>query len=149
MLISTPEANLDKAMNYLMREVSKRIAEKSGRINQVFGGPYHWTVIKNNIYYQHAYKYIYRNPVHAGICEKVEDYKYSTLRGIMGMDYLYIPAYDNMHVIQAPNSRLGWLNEAYDLDSKVAIRKALRRREFGFARDERTTKRNSLEDSVI
>lgn len=148
-LISTPEANLDEAMNYLMREVSKRIAERSGRINQVFGGPYYWSVIKNSIHYQHAYKYIYRNPVHAGICERVEEYKYSTLRGLIGMDYLYVPAYDNLGLIQNPHTQLKWLNEAYDDDSKEAIRKALRRREFGFARDERSLKRHPLEVTVV
>lgn len=149
MLVSTPEANLDKAMNYLMREVSKRIAERSGRINQVFGGPYYWSVIKNNVHYQHAYKYIYRNPVHAGMCERVEDYKYSTLRGLIGMDYLYVPAYDNLNLIQNPNTQLKWLNEAYDSAAKDAIQKALRKREFGFARDEKTYRRHPLEDTVI
>ncbi|MGE5086317.1 MAG: transposase [Bacillota bacterium] len=149
MLISTPEANLDKAMNYLMREVSKRISEKSGRINQVFGGPYYWSVIKNSVHYQYAYKYVYRNPVHAGICNKVEEYKYSTLRGLMGMDYLYIPAYDNLGLIQNGCHQLDWLNEAFDVESQEYIRKALKKREFALPRDEHSHRPNKLESRIF
>lgn len=135
LVISTPQANLDEAMNYLLREVSKRINEETGRVNQVFGGPYHWSLITNWIHYQHVYKYVYRNPVQAGICSKVQDYRYSSLPGILGMDYLYIPAYDNTDLIQNPMSQLKWLNNAFDEDTYEAIGTALRRKEFGFARD--------------
>lgn len=148
MLISTPEANLDKAMNYFMREVSKRIGERAGKVNQVFGGPYHWTVIKNSIHYQHAYKYIYRNPVHAGICSRVEDYPFSTLRGLLGLEYQHIPAYDNLEIIQDPFKKLQWLNSGYEDETKEAIQLALRRREFGFARD-RDSGPHWLEDHLI
>lgn len=149
MLISTPEGNLDVAMNYLLREVSKRIGERSGRINQIFGGPYHWTVIKNSIYYQHAYKYIYRNPVHAGLSRTVQEYPFSTLRGLIGMDYLYIPAYDNLHLIQNPHHQLQWLNEEYEKESREAIRYALRRKEFSFPRESSTHRAHYLEDHVV
>ncbi|WP_374077301.1 transposase [Bdellovibrio bacteriovorus] len=149
MLISTPEANLDLAMNYLLREVSKRIGEKTGRINQIFGGPYHWSVIKNSIHYQHAYKYVYRNPVHAGICKNVEDYKYSSLPGLLGLDYLYIPVYDNLNLIQNPVTQLRWLNDEYEDEDREAIFRALKRREFGFSRDSSTARIHYLENTVV
>ncbi|HWU43756.1 MAG TPA: transposase [Bdellovibrio sp.] len=149
LLISTPEGNLDEAMNYLLREVSKRLGEYSGKINQVFGGPYHWTVIKNTIHYQHTYKYVYRNPIHAGLVKSVEDYSFSTLRGLLGIDYLYVPAYDNLHLIQNPHQQLQWLNEAYEDDSKEAIRLALRKHEFEFPRDEHTKRTHFLENNVV
>lgn len=149
MLISTPECNLDQIMNYLLREVSKRIGEETGRINQVFGGPYHWSVIKNSVHYQHAYKYVYRNPVHAGICRRVEDYKYSSLPGLLGIDYLHIPVYDNLNLIQSPISQLSWLNNEYENEDREAIFKALKRREFGFSRDPRTAKVHYLENTVV
>ena len=149
MLVTTPEANLDLAMNYLLREVSKRIGEHTKRINQIFGGPYHWTVIKNSIHYQHAYKYVYRNPVHAGLSDKVEEYRYSSLPGLLGLDYLYIPVYDNLNLIQNPAAQLSWLNEDYDEEVHHAIKQALRKNEFSFPRDIATARAHFLESVVI
>lgn len=149
MLLTTPENNLDLAMNYLLREVSKRLGEELGRKNQIFGGPYHWSVLKNSIYYQHAYKYVYRNPVQAGICERVEQYRYSSLPGLLGLDYLYIPVYDNLGLIQNPGVQLRWLNKGYEEDNRSAIQKALKRKEFGFTRDQDTAGTHFLEDNVV
>ncbi len=131
MLITTPNANLDQAMNYLLREVSKAINRENGNINQVFGGPYHWSVIKSRIYYEFAYKYVYRNPVEARICSRVESYPYSTLRGLMGLDRLPFPAFDNMNLISNPAQRLSWLNSPYpDIEILETIRNALKKQEF-------------------
>ncbi len=131
MIISTPNANLDQAMNYLMREVSKAINRDSERINQVFGGPYHWTVIKNRTYYHHAYKYVYRNPVEARMCTRVEAHPYSTLRGIIGMDRLPFPTFDNMNLITQLGKQLEWLNSPFPNAAFVElIRQAMRREEF-------------------
>ncbi len=131
MLITTPNANLDQAMNYLLREVSKAINRENGNINQVFGGPYHWSVIKSRIYYEFAYKYVYRNPVEARICSRVESYPYSTLRGLMGLDRLPFPAFDNMNLISNPAQRLSWLNSPYpDMEVLETIRNALKKQEF-------------------
>lgn len=149
MLITTPEANLDIAMNYLLREVSKRLGEESGRQNQIFGGPYHWSLIKNSIHYQHAYKYVYRNPVHAGICNRVEEYPYSSLPGLLGLDYLYIPVYDNLGLIQNPGPQLKWLNDRYNENHREAIQKALKRKEFGFSRDVSTARPHFLESHIV
>jgi len=145
MLLSTPDANLDKAMNYLMREVSKSIGLETGNINQVFGGPYHWSVIKSRLYYQHAYKYVYRNPVEAGICGRVEKYPFSTLRGLLGMAHLPFPAFDNMNLIQNPGEKLKWLNEPYPTsDFLEDIRLALRHSEFEFHADSSSREKSPL-----
>lgn len=149
LLVSTPEANIDQAMNYLLREVSKRIGEVAGRKNQIFGGPYHWSLIKNTIYYHHAYKYIYRNPVHAGICDRVEDYKYSTLRGLLGKGTSVIPAIDNLCLIQHPHRQVEWLNRSYTNEDRLSIKKALRHREFQISADQRTGKRSHLDSKIM
>lgn len=149
MLISTPQANIDESMNYLLREVSRSIGKASDRINQIFGGPYHWSLISNSIYYQHAYKYIYRNPIRAGLSRSVEEYKYSTLRGLLGFERLLIPAIDNLDLIQNPTSQLQWLNSTYDEEIQEAIRLALKKKEFAFPRDPATQKRSFLEDHVV
>ncbi|MCB0392415.1 MAG: hypothetical protein KDD58_14085 [Bdellovibrionales bacterium] len=65
------------------------------------------TNIKN---YQTVYKYIYRNPVTAGLCEKAENYPYSSLAGVLGRTQLDFKCEDNMNLLQSPNFILEWLN---------------------------------------
>src|SRR5574338_252694 len=63
LLIQTPDGNLDAIMNYLIREVSRTIGARSRRINRIFGGRYKWSLIQDECYIAHVYKYVYRNPV--------------------------------------------------------------------------------------
>jgi putative transposase len=133
MLVTTPNANLDQAMAYVLREVSKTIGIESGKINQIFGGPYHWSLIKNQLYYRHAYKYVYRNPIEAGLTKKVEDYQYSTLSGLIGKKRLEFPAFDNLGLISDPGAQLNWLNTPYPETWIIEdIEKALNHSEFDF-----------------
>lgn len=55
------------------------IQRVSSRINKIFGGRYKGCIIDNYRYLINVLKYIYRNPVGVGLCEKAEDYPYSTL----------------------------------------------------------------------
>jgi putative transposase len=66
--------------------------------------------IVNVEYYKHAYKYVYRNPLDAGLCYRVEDYEYSTLRGLLGRSALAVPVIDNMGLVFGPGKVLDWLN---------------------------------------
>jgi REP element-mobilizing transposase RayT len=140
LLISTPNANLDKAMTYLMREVNGAIHLQSERKDQVFEESYHWTVIKNRVHYQHVYKYVYRNPVEARICSRVESYPYSTLRGILGLEHLPFSAFDNMNLISHPGEKLSWLNAPFpEVGFREEICRALKKREFSFQEDEQSS----------
>lgn len=145
LLVTTPQSNLDQAMNYFLREVSRSIGIESGRINQVFGGPYFRSMISDSIHYQQAYKYVYRNPVEAGLCNFVEEYKYSSLAGLIGQVWLPFPAFDNQFLIQDTGRCLRWLNTPFPSENvKDQIRKALRREEFKFSRDPKTGEINPL-----
>lgn len=113
LLLTAPNSNLDQALCYLIQEVSKAIEHESENANQVFAGSYHATAITNRVYYQQAYKYVYRNPVEARICSSVQAYPYSSLRGILGIDHLAFPAFDNLEMIVDPQRQLSWLNSPY------------------------------------
>ncbi len=136
LIASTPHANLSEVMNYFMRESSKQIGLASGRINQIYGGPYFWSQLKSNIYYGHAYKYVYRNPVEGGLSLKVEDYPYSTLHALVGKTKTIIPLVEDTLLFPNAEDQLKWLNENYkSLDFKSDVKNALRKREFHFAKD--------------
>ena len=152
LLISTPEANLCEAMAYFMRESSRAIARCAGRINQTFGGRYHSSLITKESYFLNAYKYIYRNPVEAGLVPLVEDYEFSTLKGILGFSKLIIPVIEDTLLFECSNSvesHLLWLNHAPDPDHLDAVRKALRRREFQYGKDKNTNRLSHGENDIL
>lgn len=78
LLLLTPEADIDRIMYFFMKKLTTSIQKYSGRINRVFGGRYKGCLILDEGYLFNVYKYIYRNPVKAGLCYSVEEYRYST-----------------------------------------------------------------------
>ncbi len=136
MIIRTPDMNLDKAMNYFMRETSRVIGKQSGRINQVYGGPYYWSLMRSPNYFLHAYKYVYRNPIEAKIVSIVEAYKFSTLNALLGQARTIIPIVNDDTLFFGVEDQLKWLNNAYPSDEvRIDIKNALRKKEFRFAKD--------------
>lgn len=112
LIISTPEANIGEAMKYLHREVARKANKSVGRINHFFGSRYKWSIIYNENYYWNVVKYIFRNPIRAGICSFVNEYQYSSLNrktkcfSWKMVDYFY----HNKNEIELD---LDWLNEPY------------------------------------
>ncbi len=67
--------------------------------------------IRHQSQYLNTYRYIYRNPVEAGIVLKCEDYAYSSLKGLIGKSVLRLNLFDRIGVIQNPMKILNWLNQ--------------------------------------
>lgn len=116
-------------MLFFHREVARNANKNVGRINHFFGGRYKWCVINSDQYYWNAVKYVFRNPVAADICERVEEYKYSSLNSPSDLvHWSKIDFFANRS--EAAKLNLAWLNEDFPEDQGKAIAKALRRREF-------------------
>lgn len=132
-----PLGNISSAMNYFMRETSREITRLSGRINQTYGGRNHKCLINSHHYFLNVYKYIYRNPVRAGLCERVEEYPYSSIAALVGNIHLpFSMAEDTL--LFSPDfqwSNLSWLNTPSRREHEEQIRKALRRRIFTLAKE--------------
>jgi REP element-mobilizing transposase RayT len=60
--------------------------------------------------YHQVYKYIYRNPVEAGLVYRVEDYRFSTLQHVLGNQKLLIGLQDPFGLIFNQFRMLEWLN---------------------------------------
>src|SRR5690606_22174225 len=70
LLLSTRgEFYLGEVMQSLQRSIARKINSEAQRINHVFGGAYKGCLINNPIYYAHVVKYIYRNPIKAGLVQ--------------------------------------------------------------------------------
>lgn len=119
MMIKTPHCDIDKFMHFFNKSLSSRINMSAGRINHVFGGNYKWSIIDSQRYYANALKYLYQNPVRAGLSQNVESYPYSTLKKSR-CEKLKIECYlDELN--------LNWLNQIYDSKESLRIKKGLKR----------------------
>ncbi len=77
LIAEAPLGNLSACMQYLQASTSRQITKSAGRINHTWRAKFFRTLMGSHHYYLNAYKYFYRNPVAAGICNRVEDYRYS------------------------------------------------------------------------
>jgi putative transposase len=129
LICTTPEENLDEIMRDFMRETSKEISFQAKKIGSLYGGPYHWSLITSDRYYAHAYRYVYLNPVRAGLCKKVEHYPYSSIhrKDVPYNLTTWLPI-----KLGGSHAELSWLNKNYDEEETITIKAALRRREFEF-----------------
>lgn len=70
--------------------------------------------ISNMAQYLNTYKYIYRNPVEARLANQCEDYRFSSLQGLLGKSELVSPVIDPLSVAQNPVKILRWLNNYFE-----------------------------------
>ncbi|MBX3021716.1 MAG: transposase [Bdellovibrionales bacterium] len=145
LIVRQPKLTLSEGMQYFMRETSRCIGAQAGRINQTYGGRFFRSRIGSLNYFLHAYKYVYRNPVEAGLCTRVEEYPFSTLPGLLGQSSLYIPVQEDLTLFDNLESTMSWLNTAPSPESKEDVRRALRKAEMAFARPKNGRKNPLIE----
>ncbi|PWU18041.1 MAG: hypothetical protein C5B49_07850 [Bdellovibrio sp.] len=151
MLLSAPDRNLSQALLYFMRETSREITRLSGRINQTYGNRNHKTYLGGYHYFMNSYKYVYRNPVRAGICRWVEEYPYSTLHGVCGLKRLIVPVAEDtiLFTPEFDQTALNWLNTKSTPDHEEEIRLALRRSAFELKTPRKLGRKSDLGSTLI
>lgn len=133
-ILSTDLANLDEMMLYFQREISRSVNRVAGRINHVFGGPYKWSLIDNLLYFENATRYLYQNPVRAGLCEDVEGYPYSSFKPAY-VKPLYVSCvpkvFENSRICRMNHTDFNtWLNFQPKRIINEYIAKSLKRKRF-------------------
>ena len=121
--------DLGEVMCWIQKSVSRNINSKTGRINHVFGGPYRPTLIKNEFYYANTLKYIFQNPVKAGLVKRPEEYVYSSLIN----QEIHICSPLSGIAAELPREKLSfysWINIPYDQVVNELLKKALQRTNF-------------------
>lgn len=149
MIVLTPSCNLSDGMRWFMKESSRYINQLSGRINQVWGGRFFRSMITNSHYYLHAYKYVYCNPLKAGLVNDVLEYKYSTLRGLLGLDKSVVPIYENTLEDMGAKDCLDWLNTMPSDPDWETITKSLKKSVFSLPKCRATKKPHILENFLL
>jgi putative transposase len=131
MLIGTPRANLDRVMHRFMNSSSRALAKMRRTFNHQWGTRYKWSLIQNPYHYGNVYKYIYRNPVKAGICRDVEDYPFSTIiQDPQIVPNLPIHPHPFRELLPGMEELMPWLNTPFRKEEQDMIRRGLRRLEF-------------------
>jgi putative transposase len=125
--------NLGRVMQVLQTKTSSKINLFAGRVNHVFGGRYRGSLIKNEIYFGNVIKYVFQNPIKAGLCKNVEDWKYSTLSDFLGTNESSIPTCSHLfesYIHEETSNILKWLNTGFQAEQSEKIKKGLGRSEF-------------------
>lgn len=135
LLVLTPKEDIDRIMYFLMKRLTKSIQMESGRINKIFGGRYKGSLIESHRYLLNVYKYIYRNPIAAGITLRAEDYEFSTLHY-----YIYKKILPFELEILFLDIGLNWINNSFESLEAESIKFGLQRTIFEFKRDKITKK---------
>jgi len=143
LLASTPFANLGENMNYFNREVSREINRRTNRSNHVFGGPYKESLIEDSNYYFNAFRYVYQNPIRAGLSFTVESYPYSTISVLSGGYARAFPLHQSIFdykspIMNEPERALLWLNKLPSAANIEATRLGLQKTTFNAPIDRNT-----------
>jgi putative transposase len=81
--IETPVPNLGVGMQRLQGTYAKKLNARHGRCGHVFQGRYDAVRVKDDPQFWVATKYVARNPVKAGLCERPEDWRWSSDRAVV------------------------------------------------------------------
>jgi putative transposase len=118
LLCHTPKGNLDLIMMNFLRTTAQRMHTRWDR-------RYKWSLIDSQTHYYQVYRYIFQNPVRIGLCNRVEDYPYSTLNDVPLTLHSLIPM-----SFGGKEGELIWLNEKYEKEDEVLIKLGLRKHQF-------------------
>ncbi len=110
LIASNPEANISECMRELNGRISRRLTRAGNRINETFADRHFKCILQHHNYYLNAYKYNHRNPVVAGLCNKVELYPYSSLQMTLGFTSKKFPLAEDTTYNFDPKGTLDWLN---------------------------------------
>jgi putative transposase len=137
LLMISPKEDIDKVMFFFMKDTTKAMQKHSLRINKIYGGRYKGCLIENYRYLMSAYKYIYQNPLRAGLAQRAEDYEFSTLNlGTLKNLSLQIEEIIPP-TLQSSGKTLEyrWINEGFSLNEIKSIKTGLSRTKFKFEKD--------------
>ncbi|MES2526754.1 MAG: transposase [Bdellovibrionota bacterium] len=138
LLALSPKENIDRIMYFFMKDVTMVMQKKTGRINKIFGGRYKGCLIEDSKYLLNVYKYIYRNPIVAGLSETAEDYAFSTLANT-DVPFKIDPIMP-MNIAVSKIVELQWINETFKLEESESLKWGLSKSVFRYKENRNSRK---------
>ena len=105
LVVLTPHANVSEFMQQLESRYAEYINWRYQRVGHLFQGTFRGVVIENDIHLFTALWYVFSNPCEAGICNRFEDWPWSTYAASAG--FRPVPAYLS----------IGWLDTLFPSES--------------------------------
>ena len=148
LIITCPESDLGTLMGDFGTEFTKRHNRASNRCGHVFRGRYHWSLIESELYAAHAVRYVYRNPIRAGLCLNSNplEYPFSTLQMKLGHSPAQLKLFplNSMLVPQDPDDLCSWVTQSTPREEEELIRKGLKRARFKLGMERHSARRAAL-----
>lgn len=123
LLIRTPNCDIDQFMFWFNKTFSDLLRLRSGYENRMFGSHYKWSLIAHSRYFNNVFRYIYQNPLRAGLVDRCEDYPYSTL---FYTHRKKNPGFEFKKISQLEDN-LELINDFFDLEKQQIVRLGLKR----------------------
>ena len=83
LLVQTPDANISRSMRHLNGVYTQRFNKTHLCDGQLFRGRYKSIIVDGDSYLLELLRYIHRNPLEAGIVEKLNKYSWSSHKGYL------------------------------------------------------------------
>ena len=83
LLVQTPDANLSRCMRHIDGVYTQRFNRRNGCDGQLFRGRFKSILIEADNYLLQLVRYIHRNPLKAGLTEKLGSYRWSSHKGYL------------------------------------------------------------------
>ncbi len=83
LLLHTPEGNLSRCMRHINGVYTQRYNRKNRHDGQLFRGRYKSILLDSDNYLTVLVRYIHRNPMRAGMVDRLEDYAWSSHNGYL------------------------------------------------------------------
>lgn len=149
LLVTSPLRPIGSFMRDFLGPSTKIINARTQRTGHLTGGPYFGSMITDPTYFLHAYRYVIRNPVRAGLSAHAGDYSFSTYNRWLGFGHLpfpiFAPAWDlDRWLPQDVESMDAWLNQPTAAEEVERIRRGLRKRTFKLPVNRSTRKQESI-----
>lgn len=149
LLASFPEAPIHEVMKRLVEEVTRKHNQQAKRVGHLFRGSYKACLVPAPSTYPHVTRYVLRNPVRAGLCDRVQDWPFTAdqslclSRSIETDDPILHEFKLHHHLGSQPP--LAWANAPTRKEDLERIRKAIMRTEFKLPKDRSTRAMRPLE----
>ncbi len=109
MLVQTPEANISRSMRHLNGVYTQRYNRRHNCDGQLFRGRYKSILIDTDSYLLQAVRYIHRNPLRAGLVDKIDAYKWSSHKGYISIAKKWDWLHKNHFFSMLSKNRKDWL----------------------------------------
>lgn len=143
LILSTPDANLSRAMCNFQRDVSRELNILSNMKDHLFGKRFFSSVLEKSFHYLMVLKYVYRNPVRANICQNIEEYEFSSVNQ-RTVPFELSSFDEELYLFNNLQTTLAWLNEPLGSELEEMIKKSLQKKKFKLPATPRSRKQSII-----